>query len=131
MAENEIAISGDLNQRQRDAVKLLAEGANQKEAAQQVGVARETVNRWLKNPAFLQAFRDEIGAEFSVLMGKAVSVLSDALENEDKWLSYKAAVYIIDHALRDESGVGNVTVQLNMPKPGMPGSSVEVDGDIT
>ena len=55
---------GELTPKQRRAVEALLTTGDVASAARDAGVARETVHRWLKQPAFLQAVR---GAEAAAL----------------------------------------------------------------
>ena len=110
----------ELSDRQRKALVALIDGKSTTESAKYAGVTPKTVRLWMKNPVFMRVFKDETGAAFSTLLGMAVKTVEEAMQADDQWLRYKAALFVIDHALKDEASVGSMTVQFAMPKPGMP-----------
>lgn len=88
---------------QEAAILLLLAGKSQKQAAQEAGVAEETVSRWLNgDPIFVaelnrrkrelwEANRDRLRA----LHSKAVDVIEELLEAEDGATRLRAAVAIL------------------------------------
>ena len=97
-SESEISIQ------QKNAIDLLVQGKTDQEAAEEIGVTRETVCRWRnKDPEFvarLNSKRKQVwGSQVDrlrKLASSAVDVLKDNLENaEDPKLRMKAAVHIL------------------------------------
>ena len=58
MPQNRTDRTSDLTPKQRQAVEALLTTGEVAAAAQAAGVSRDTLYRWLKQPAFLQAVRD-------------------------------------------------------------------------
>ena len=56
-----------LSSRQRKAVEALLSTGEPTAAAREAGIARDTLYRWLKDPAFLQAVRDAEAAALDEL----------------------------------------------------------------
>ena len=85
---------------QRNAIDLLVQGRNDRETAEGVGVARQTICEWRhRHPAFIAALnrrREDVwGAQtqrLRVLVAQAVDVLEHALEGDD---ALKAAVHVL------------------------------------
>lgn len=109
-----------LSDKQKRALVSLIDGKSTTEAAKEAGVTAKTVRLWMQNPVFVRVFKDETGAAFSTLLGMAVKTVEDCMQAEDAWLRFKAALFVLDHAMKEEVAVGSMTVQFNMPKPGMP-----------
>ncbi len=89
MSQN-VTVSSVISPTQSIAVAALVGGATITTAAEQAGVARETVSRWMHhNPFFiteLQNSRAEIASQTRLALEKlgmqAIAVLSDALQNQ-------------------------------------------------
>lgn len=71
---------------QFEAISALLERASVKEAAEQAGVAKSTVYRWLKDPDFLEALQahegvilDKVARNLILLAEQAVEALADVL----------------------------------------------------
>ena len=89
---------------QQEAVILaLLMGKTQKEAAEDAGVAPETVNRWLKrDPVFvatMNARRQELWEAhremLRALVGEAVAVMGNLLKSENERVRLQAATAIL------------------------------------
>ncbi|NMB13518.1 MAG: hypothetical protein GX977_14670 [Firmicutes bacterium] len=95
--------SGQLTIQQENAIGLLMQGQNDRETAEAVGVARQTVTTWRnENPDFIAELnrqRQEVWSanldQLRQLVGKAVTVLAEDLEGEDKALRQRAAVHTL------------------------------------
>lgn len=95
--------SGQLTIQQENAIGLLMQGRNDRETAEAVGVARQTVTTWRnENPDFIAELnrrRQEVWSanldQLRQLVGKAVTVLAEDLEGEDKALRQRAAIHIL------------------------------------
>jgi hypothetical protein len=80
----------DLKPRQLKTVEALASCGDVTEAAQKAGVSRETVYRWLRQPAFREAVDKatgeavaELGRGLVALGEKAKRVLSETMDNDN------------------------------------------------
>lgn len=90
-----------LSIRQRNAVDLLATGLCDREVAEQVGCARETVTRWRQNPYFVAALnrqRREMWAAYHERLRAMVATALDAVEGAIKGGDTKAALAILEGA---------------------------------
>lgn len=92
-----------LSTQQDRVICLLLAGKTQREAAQEVGIAEETVSRWVNGDAefvaVLNARRQELwqanAEKLRALMARAIDALGDILESDDDTLRLKAAVAIL------------------------------------
>ena len=88
---------------QLNAIDLLVQGKSDRETAEAVGVARQTVTEWRNgNPAFMAELnrrRQEVwGAQVERLrnlVGQAVTVLEEHLASSDPRLRQAAALHIL------------------------------------
>ena len=95
--------TGQLTVQQENAIDLLILGQSDREAAEAVGVARQTVTGWRnENPDFvaeLNRRRQEVWGsqveQLRQLVAKAVQVLAEDLEDDDKALRQRAAIHIL------------------------------------
>ena len=69
------------DEKKRQAARVYRETQNASETARRVGVNRVTVQRWLKEPGFLEADAEPIQG-FPGLIPKALQVLDDALDGK-------------------------------------------------
>ena len=92
-----------LTMAQLNAIDLLIQGKSDRETAEALGMARETINKW-KNlnqdfKAILHQRRGEIWKDqltrLRDLADKAISVLAEDLETEDRRLRQNAAIHIL------------------------------------
>lgn len=91
-----------LTPEQLNAIDLLILGKTDREVAEAVGVRRETVTKWHKNPFFsaeLSIRREELWAEAKLrlksLVYEAVNVLTSGLSSTDEKVAIAAAVHIL------------------------------------
>ena len=91
-----------LTPEQLNAIDLLILGKTDREVAEAVGVRRETVTKWHKNPFFsaeLSARREELWVEaklrLKALAIEAVNVLNRGLSSVDEKVAIAAAVHIL------------------------------------
>ena len=91
-----------LTPEQLNAIDLLILGKTDREVAETVGVRRETVTKWHKNPFFsaeLSARREELWVEaklrLKALAIEAVNVLNRGLSSVDEKVAIAAAVHIL------------------------------------
>ena len=91
-----------LTPEQLNAIDLLILGKTDREVAEAVGVRRETVTKWHKNPFFsaeLSIRREELWSDAKLrlksLAHEAVNVLTRGLSSQDKKVAITAAVHIL------------------------------------
>jgi len=77
----------NLTIRQEGALAKLLEGSSITAAARKVGIRRETLHTWMKQPVFLREYRDgcekqrhEIESKLIMMANKATSVIDQALD---------------------------------------------------
>jgi len=100
MPEKSNEKSQNLTDKQRLAINLIVRGKNDGVVASEVGVTRETVNRWKHEHACFQAelnserygLWDKSTRDLEELSAKAVEVLKAELEGENR---LKAAVHVL------------------------------------
>ncbi len=91
-----------LTPEQLNAIDLLILGKTDREVAEAVGVRRETVTKWHKNPFFsaeLSIRREELWSDAKLrlksLAQEAVNVLTRGLSSQDEKVAITAAVHIL------------------------------------
>jgi len=91
-----------LTPEQLNAIDLLILGKTDKEVSNLVGVRRETVTKWHRNPFFtaeLNSRREALWTDSKLrlraLASEAIEVLSDGLHHEDMKIAISAAVHIL------------------------------------
>jgi hypothetical protein len=91
-----------LTPEQLNAIDLLILGKTDREVAEAVGVRRETVTKWHKNPFFsseLSIRREELWVDAKLrlksLVHEAVTVLTRSLSSTDEKVAITAAVHIL------------------------------------
>ncbi|MEI2763277.1 MAG: hypothetical protein V9E95_13735 [Methanothrix soehngenii] len=91
-----------LTPEQLNAIDLLILGKTDREVAEAVGVRRETVTKWHKNPFFsaeLSIRREELWSDAKLrlksLAHEAVNVLTRGLSSQDEKVAITAAVHIL------------------------------------
>lgn len=122
------------------AAALVVLGKTEKEIAEDTGLSVRTISR-LKNED--EVFKQEVqnmviksvSADLLVLAPKAVKVLSEQLESEDKWIQHRAAVEILNRTapvLEIHKNEIKVTFE-GMPQLGAPpldDDGIEAEGDV-
>lgn len=123
-----------LSETQKIAAIALAEGKTRDEAAQQAGVDRTTVFRWLRKPEFVEAYKSMANIAMQALLGKAVATLEASLRSESEWVRMNAARMIIDNVMPAVAAQNSaVHVEFNMPQPALPRHDEAItdeDGDV-
>jgi hypothetical protein len=91
-----------LTPEQLNAIDLLILGKTDREVSEIVGVRRETITKWHKNPFFiaeLNVKRDELWTDAKLrlksLAHEAVNVLTNGLHSSDEKIAITAAVHIL------------------------------------
>ena len=91
-----------LSVEQLNAIDALVTGATDIEAAERVGVSRQTIWEWKRNPLFLATLnqrRQELWEpqieRLRGLVSKAITVLEQTLESDDEKLRLQAAVQVL------------------------------------
>lgn len=91
-----------LTPEQLNAIDLLILGKTDREVAEIVGVRRETITKWHKNPFFgaeLNVKREELWIDAKLrlksLVHEAVNVLTNGLASKDEKVAITAAVHIL------------------------------------
>jgi len=92
-----------LNSNQHMAIDLILSGMSDREIAEELGLSRQSVNSWRnRNEQFRQALQDRRNALIEVhqgnlnsLVGKAIKILQDAMENGDRSERLKAALQVL------------------------------------
>ena len=93
MPQNRTDRTSDLTPKQRQAVEALLTTGEVAAAAQAAGVSRDTLYRWLKQPAFLQAVRDAEARALDDLSRLLVRLGRTAAATLAKAMSDPAAPY--------------------------------------
>lgn len=107
------------------AARMAAEGKSTQEIADELGVHRATVSRWLRRDD-LKAMRNAALAEVvSAMIPRAYAVLNAQLENTNPWVAQGAARELIRlYNLQQGAADANVAVIFgHMGKPGAPGGA--------
>jgi len=101
---------GDLTHKQKAAIAALLEGQTKAQAADAAGVGRQTVSRWLGEPAFAAALREgsdgairAASARLAVATEHAVNGIMAAIQEPTKpgaAIRLRAADTLLGHALR-------------------------------
>ena len=107
-----------LTPEQLNAIDLLILGKTDKEVSELVGVRRETITKWHKNPFFiaeLNSRREVLWTDSKLrlraLASEAVEVLSNGLHSEDEKVAISAAVHILKTVgLYDAEGKASITL---------------------
>jgi hypothetical protein len=105
-----------LTPEQLNAIDLLILGKTDREVSEIVGVRRETITKWHKNPFFiaeLNVKRDELWTDaklrLKALAHEAVNVLTNGLHSSDEKIAITAAVHILKvTGLYDKEGKGSI-----------------------
>jgi hypothetical protein len=105
-----------LTPEQLNAIDLLILGKTDREVSELVGVRRETITKWHKNPFFiaeLNVKRDELWTDaklrLKALAHEAVNVLTNGLHSSDEKVAITAAVHILKvTGLYDKEGKGSI-----------------------
>ena len=92
-----------LNSKQQKAIPLLAAGLNDEKVANEIGVSRQTVNKWKNHQTIfidqLTEYRIQLARKYAdqycALYPKAMKVLEDTLNNDDPKLRLDAAKTIL------------------------------------
>ncbi len=105
-----------LTPEQLNAIDLLILGKTDREVSEIVGVRRETVTKWHKNPFFTaelnvkrEALWTDAKLRLKALAHEAVNVLTSGLHSTDEKIAITAAVHILKvTGLYDKGGVGSI-----------------------
>ena len=106
-----------LTPEQLNAIDLLILGKTDREVSELVGVRRETVTKWHKNPFFTaelnvkrEALWTDAKLRLKALVHEAVNTLTSRLHSTDEKVAITAAVHILKVAGLYDKGVGSVTL---------------------
>jgi len=107
-----------LTPEQLNAIDLLILGKTDREVSEIVGVRRETITKWHKNPFFiaeLNVKREELWTDsklrLKALAHEAVNVLTNGLHSSDEKIAITAAVHILKvTGLYDKEGKGSISL---------------------
>ena len=105
-----------LTPEQLNAIDLLILGKTDREVSELVGVRRETVTKWHKNPFFTaelnvkrEALWTDAKLRLKALVHEAVNTLTSGLHSTDEKVAITAAVHILKVAgLYDKVGKGSI-----------------------
>ena len=107
MVRNVTEKPSDLSERQLLALPYLTASKSHTEAAENAGISRMTLHRWLNEPAFREAYerqREEAAAlattEIRALMLKAAVLLAERLESDDPEERARASRDVMDYGLK-------------------------------
>lgn len=103
------------------------------EIERKVGITKSTMYRWLHDEDFKAARNELVFDNFQALSAKAVAVIEDQLDSDDKWIRQNAARLILDKvlpALKEKQA--STVVQFQMQMPAMPPKPeiIEAEGDV-
>ena len=107
-----------LTPEQLNAIDLLILGKTDREVSELVGVRRETITKWHKNPFFIaelnsrrEALWKDSKLRLRALATEAVNVLTNGLHSEDEKIAISAAVHILKTVgLYDVEGKISITL---------------------
>jgi hypothetical protein len=106
-----------LTPEQLNAIDLLILGKTDREVSELVGVRRETVTKWHKNPFFTaelnvkrEALWTDAKLRLKALVHEAVNTLTSGLHSADEKIAITAAVHILKVTGLYDKGVGSVTL---------------------
>jgi hypothetical protein len=107
-----------LTPEQLNAIDLLILGKTDKEAAETIGVGRNTISKWYKNAFFtaeLNVKREALWIDSKLrlraLASEAVNVLTNGLHSEEEKIAITAAVHILKTVgLYDKEGKDSITL---------------------
>jgi hypothetical protein len=107
-----------LTPEQLNAIDLLILGKTDREVSELVGVRRETVTKWHRNPFFTadlnvkrEALWKDSKLRLRALASEAVNVLTNGLHSEDEKIAISAAVHILKTVgLYDAEGKASITL---------------------
>ena len=104
-----------LTPEQLNAIDLLILGKTDREVSEIVGVRRETVTKWHKNPFFTaelnvkrEALWTDAKLRLKALVYEAVNTLTSGLHSTDEKVAITAAVHILKVAGIYDKGVGSI-----------------------
>jgi len=60
-----------------------------------MGMSRNTIYTWLKNPNFLQLYNDLCAFSLKAAQGRALAKMQGLMDSEDEKIVYKSAEFII------------------------------------
>jgi len=93
--------------RKRKAINALLARGNVARAAEDVGITRQTLHRWLKDKDFAHALKEVSGEQLEhstnrlvALMDEAIQTLADLLKSRSEHQRRLAADSIISHAIK-------------------------------
>lgn len=119
-SQDKLRLETGLTQRQENAAALLAVGTTIAETARQVGVERNTVYRWLRQPAFcahykqqLKDVRREIRGRLSAMAEEAAGTLEILMRDGGEQSRLKAATYVLDRLSEDEKIIKKAKAKKN------------------
>ncbi|NMC29672.1 MAG: helix-turn-helix domain-containing protein [Pelolinea sp.] len=101
-----------LNNKQECAIELILKGMNDSEVAEQIGTSRQCVNQWRNQDViFIQALQERRQVlraahmeKLLQMVGQALDVIEDALEDGDAQTKLKTAMYVLKLAGFQEYG---------------------------
>lgn len=67
--------------KQYQAIKLLLEGKNQQQVAEEVGVNRNTIGNWLRNDEFRDEYNKQLLDLMNTLAGEALAHIASLMRN--------------------------------------------------
>lgn len=98
---------GSLNRKQEAAIAALLNAKSHRAAAKKAGVAASTLQRWLLQPEFLEAYRDARRtvvetalAQLQRATGAAVATLERNLKSKEPSGQIRAALAILQHSIK-------------------------------
>ena len=104
-----------LTPEQLNAIDLLILGKTDREVSELVGVRRETITKWHKNPFFTaelnvkrEALWTDAKLRLKALVHEAVNTLTSGLHSTDEKIAITAAVHILKVAGIYDKGVGSI-----------------------
>jgi len=86
----------DLKDRQITTAFLMAtSGKNKVDIAAAMGMSRNTIYTWLKNPSFLKLYNDLCAFSLKAAQGRALAKMQGLMDSEDEKMVYKSAEFIL------------------------------------
>lgn len=120
-----------LTKRQREAARLLSEGASEWEAARQVGCSLTTLQGWMRDAQFMEWYQEGVLRTKVMSYARAVQSVQRMMGDENPSVAQRAVHEALDQFEDAASQLGGRQVVVRVeggPVIGMPGQEEDADG---
>ena len=142
MENSEDSTKKGFSHKQEAAIEMLGSGMSQTDVAKSLGVVRNTVVFWNRDPTFAALVEQKkaehyglmvksVDEQMNVLEKKAMDALEEMIsESKSDSVRLRAIQLILNHQNSRKAGSeGQVVVSFGLPEPGMPQDESIEDGD--